>query len=174
MPRPPSPRHPLGSKKSEKIRKILKKIEHPKDFTEEPPRPVPLLSKRGSLVPVPPAPLPEPIVEVSGPPPGTVRLPPPPRESSPGAPTFGLVTPDETSRALAVTVEADVSPLDFLLAVVRKAPPGGLSPEQILFWEAKRLEAAKAAAPYIHGKQSVADTSPVGKSHEEQLEELAD
>lgn len=174
MPSPPSPHSPLGTKKAEKIRKILKKIEKPADF-RVPPRPsvpAPLLCKSGEVRPLPPKPI-EPVIEVGGPVPGTVRLPPRP-EPPPAAPTFGVMTPSDTARTLATTVNPDVSPLDFLLAVVRKAPPEGLSPEQVLFWEAKRLEAAKAAAPFIHGKQSVSNSSPVGKTHEEQLEELAD
>ena len=171
MPSPPSPRSPLGTKKSEKIKKILKKVDRPSLS----PNPVALSS--ASLVRREPSghgPRPiDPILEVSGPAPGTVRLPRD-HEPPPEAPTFGLMTADEAARSLAATVEPDISPLEFLLAVVRKAPPAGLSPEQVLFWEAKRLEAAKAAAPYVHGKQSVSDSSPVGKTHEEQLEELAD
>jgi hypothetical protein len=43
-----------------------------------------------------------------------------------------------------------VSPLEFMLSVMRSEPPEGLESRELLAAQAMRFEAAKAAAPYVH------------------------
>jgi hypothetical protein len=43
-----------------------------------------------------------------------------------------------------------VSPLEFMLSLMRAEPPEGLEPRDMLAAQSMRFEAAKAAAPYIH------------------------
>lgn len=45
-----------------------------------------------------------------------------------------------------------VTPLEYMLQVMRNEPPAGLEGPQLLSAHMMRFEAAKAAAPYIHPK----------------------
>lgn len=50
-----------------------------------------------------------------------------------------------------------ITPLEYMLQVMRSEPPEGLEGPQILSATMLRFEAAKAAAPYIHPKLSAVE-----------------
>ena len=50
-----------------------------------------------------------------------------------------------------------ITPLEYMLQVMRSEPPPGLEGPQILSATMLRFEAAKAAAPYIHPKLSAVE-----------------
>jgi len=50
-----------------------------------------------------------------------------------------------------------ITPLEYMLQVMRSEPPEGLEGPQILSAMMLRFEAAKAAAPYIHPKLSAVE-----------------
>lgn len=50
-----------------------------------------------------------------------------------------------------------LTPLEYMLNVMRNEPPAGLEPAQQLSATMLRFEAAKAAAPYIHPKLSAVE-----------------
>lgn len=50
-----------------------------------------------------------------------------------------------------------ITPLEYMLQVMRNEPPEGLEGPQILSATMLRFEAAKAAAPYIHPKLSAVE-----------------
>lgn len=52
-----------------------------------------------------------------------------------------------------------LSPLEFMLDVMRKEPAAGLDGRDILAAQAMRFEAAKAAAPYIHPRLAAVEHS---------------
>lgn len=45
-----------------------------------------------------------------------------------------------------------ITPLEFMLNIMRGKPPEGLGPVELLAFTGMRFEAAKAAAPYVHPK----------------------
>lgn len=53
--------------------------------------------------------------------------------------------------------EAGITPLEYILSVMRSEPPEGLEGPQLLSAHMLRFEAAKAAAPYIHPKLSAVE-----------------
>src|SRR5258708_4903890 len=57
--------------------------------------------------------------------------------------------------------EGGISPLDFMLQVMRSPVPEGATPAQELAHMSLRFEAAKAAAPYCHSRMAAATVSPV-------------
>lgn len=50
-----------------------------------------------------------------------------------------------------------ITPLEYMLEVMRNEPPAGLEGPQLLSAHMMRFEAAKAAAPYIHPKLSAVE-----------------
>ena len=54
-------------------------------------------------------------------------------------------------------VEEGITPLEYMLQVMRREPPEGLEGPQLLTAHMMRFEAAKAAAPYIHPKLSAVE-----------------
>lgn len=50
-----------------------------------------------------------------------------------------------------------ITPLEYMLQVMRNEPPAGLEGPQLLSAHLMRFEAAKAAAPYIHPKLSAVE-----------------
>lgn len=46
--------------------------------------------------------------------------------------------------------EDGITPLEFMLNVMRGDPPEGIEPKQLMDWMGMQFEAAKAAAPYVH------------------------
>jgi len=50
-----------------------------------------------------------------------------------------------------------ITPLEYMLQVMRSEPPEGLKGPQLLSAHMMRFEAAKAAAPYIHPKLSAVE-----------------
>lgn len=81
--------------------------------------------------------------------------------------------------------ESGLTPLEYLLDVMRSPIPpeledavknGDVEPELIAAlsgWHHKRMDAAKAAAPYVHPKLSSSEVkASIGLSHEEALDEL--
>lgn len=55
-----------------------------------------------------------------------------------------------------------ITPLEYMLDVMRSEPPPGLEGNAILQAMALRFEAAKAAAPYIHPRLSSVNTTLTG------------
>lgn len=53
--------------------------------------------------------------------------------------------------------EEGITPLEYMLQVMRRKPPVGLEGPQLLAAHMMRFEAAKAAAPYIHPKLSAVE-----------------
>ncbi len=78
------------------------------------------------------------------------------------------------SAARAVELALDgMSPVEFMLQILREPPPDGLTPQERLFWETRRLEAAKAAAPYVHPKLAQVEVHAHAEiSHEDALDAL--
>jgi hypothetical protein len=63
--------------------------------------------------------------------------------------------PNKKTAALQEAVAASgVTPLDFMLNIMRSEPPPEASAEVRLSVQAMQFEAAKAAAPYVHAKLS--------------------
>lgn len=57
----------------------------------------------------------------------------------------------QKTRAIADKAAAEgITPLEFMLEVMRNEPPEGLEPREQMSAIAMRFEAAKAAAPYMH------------------------
>lgn len=56
-----------------------------------------------------------------------------------------------------------ITPLEFMLKIMRTEPHEGMESHQLLALNADRFEAAKAAAPYIHPKlAAIAHSGPDG------------
>lgn len=78
--------------------------------------------------------------------------------------------PNKKTAAMVQAVEASgITPLEFLLNVMRGSPPNGATPAEIIAFTTLRFEAAKAAAPYVHPKLAAIehtgkDGSPVQAS----------
>lgn len=66
----------------------------------------------------------------------------------PGAPNKAT---QERQRQVAAT---GITPLDYMLEVMRKPIPADVDPAVRVAMEAMRFEAAKAAAPYVHPRLS--------------------
>ena len=69
------------------------------------------------------------------------------------------------TRAIAdQAIEEGISPLEFMLQIMRTAPSDGVEdPKLLADLQAMRFEAAKAAAPYIHPKlASIEHSGPDG------------
>lgn len=47
-----------------------------------------------------------------------------------------------------------ITPLEFMLQIMRGQPPEDADAAQKIAWEMQRFEAAKAAAPYVHPRLS--------------------
>lgn len=59
---------------------------------------------------------------------------------------------------------AGLTPLEYMLDILRGNPPEGADVAQKLSYEAMRFEAAKAAAPYVHPRLAAVEHSgPGGK-----------
>lgn len=68
-------------------------------------------------------------------------------------PNAGRKTGSATKRTREIADKAaaeGITPLEFMLQVMRDEPIAGLEPKDQLFAQGMRFEAAKAAAPYIH------------------------
>lgn len=73
--------------------------------------------------------------------------------------TANLKTREIANKAAA----AGITPLEYMLDVMRAEPPDGLEPREMLAAVTLRFEAAKAAAPYIHPRlQAIEHTGPQG------------
>jgi hypothetical protein len=63
----------------------------------------------------------------------------------------GKGTPNKvTAKREAEIAAAGLTPLDYMLSIMRSEHPEGAGPEVIQAREELRFEAAKAAAPYVH------------------------
>jgi hypothetical protein len=58
----------------------------------------------------------------------------------------------KTAETIKVIEETGVTPLQFMLDVMRGKAPDGSGPAEIIAFTTLRFEAAKAAAPYVHPK----------------------
>lgn len=59
--------------------------------------------------------------------------------------------------------ESGLTPLDFMLNIMRGSPPEGAGPAEQIAFSTLRFEAAKAAAPYVHPKlANIEHTGPDG------------
>jgi hypothetical protein len=64
-------------------------------------------------------------------------------------------TPNRKTAAMIKAVrQSGITPLDFMLEVMRGKPPEGAGPAEFIAFTNLRFEAAKAAAPYVHPKLS--------------------
>lgn len=54
---------------------------------------------------------------------------------------------------------AGLTPLEYMLDILRGKPPEGADVVQILAYESMRFEAAKAAAPYVHPRLAAVEHS---------------
>src|SRR5690349_20682424 len=64
-------------------------------------------------------------------------------------------TPNKaTASREAAIAQSGLTPLDFMLNIMRGEAPANADAAQKIAWEAMRFEAAKAAAPYVHPKLS--------------------
>lgn len=80
--------------------------------------------------------------------------------------------PNKRTAALQASVEAaGLTPLEFMLQIMRDEPSPELDPRDALQATAMRFEAAKAAAPYIHPRlAAVEHTGPEGGAINHSLE----
>jgi hypothetical protein len=60
----------------------------------------------------------------------------------------------KTAEVQKAVAESGITPLEFMLEVMRKEPDPSLEPREFLTAATLRFEAAKAAAPYVHAKLS--------------------
>lgn len=72
--------------------------------------------------------------------------------------------PNKKTRELQKAVEASgITPLDFMLNVMRGQAPAGADPATVIAYTTLQFEAAKAAAPYVHPRlATVAHTGADG------------
>ena len=56
-------------------------------------------------------------------------------------------------------MEQGISPLEYMLQVMRQEPADGLEPRDAMTAQSIRFEAAKAAAPYIHPRLAAVELS---------------
>lgn len=78
-----------------------------------------------------------------------------------------------TAKREAAIAATGLTPLDFMLSVMRGAYPAGAEPAQVIAWEAMRFEAAKAAAPYVHPKMATIEhTGPNGGPMQHEVEAI--
>jgi hypothetical protein len=64
-----------------------------------------------------------------------------------------------TAELVAKAVAGGITPLDYMLNILRTEPPEDAEPLIKLGMQAARFEAAKAAAPYVHPKLQPVDGS---------------
>lgn len=64
-----------------------------------------------------------------------------------------------TAAREAEVAASGLTPLDYMLQIMRAEHPPGAEPAEILAREAMRFEAAKAAAPYVHPKLAAIEHS---------------
>ena len=83
-------------------------------------------------------------------------------------------TPNRRTAELQRKVEeSGITPLEFMLGQMRKPYPDEATPAQKLEHDAMRMQAAVAAAPYVHAKLSAVQVSGGLKlNHESALDEL--
>jgi hypothetical protein len=75
--------------------------------------------------------------------------------SNPQAPVLAQRTPN-----------VRLTPKQYLLEVVQTEPNQQMLPDQIMWFEAKRQQAAIALLPYLEPKKGVEDEAPDGETHE--------
>lgn len=68
-----------------------------------------------------------------------------------------------TAETVAKVSATGITPLDFMLNVMRKPYPRSATAAQKLAHDAIRFEAAKAAAPYVHAKLSSVEVAGGGR-----------
>lgn len=68
----------------------------------------------------------------------------------PGAGRKKGVATAKTREIADKAASAGITPLEYMLQVLRTEPAPGLPDDQLLLHEARRMDAAKSAAPYIH------------------------
>lgn len=68
--------------------------------------------------------------------------------------------------------EQGITPLEFMLNVMRSEVPDGLEGNALIQAMAMRFEAAKAAAPYIHPRLASVEMNATVTNHEAALGEL--
>lgn len=78
------------------------------------------------------------------------------------------------TREIADRAMADgITPLEFMLQIMRNEPSGIEDARVLADLQAMRFEAAKAAAPYIHPRLSSVDVKADISTHEASLDDLA-
>jgi hypothetical protein len=83
-------------------------------------------------------------------------------------------SPNKRTAALQKAVEeSGITPLDFMLTIMRAELPDVEDQRLLLEAQAMRFEAAKAAAPYVHARLSAIDVKADISTHEASLDDLA-
>lgn len=77
----------------------------------------------------------------------------------PGAGRKKGVPNKRTAEVQAAVEESGITPLDFMLNIMRTEPPETEDARVRLDYQAMRFEAAKAAAPYVHAKLAAIEHS---------------
>ena len=67
----------------------------------------------------------------------------------------------KTAETVKAIEESGLTPLQFMLDIMRGSPPEGAEPAEQIAYTTLRFEAAKAAAPYVHPR--LASTELTGK-----------
>jgi hypothetical protein len=80
----------------------------------------------------------------------------------------------KTAELQKAVAESGVTPLEFMLSIMRTQPGDDIEDPRILTdMLALRFEAAKAAAPYVHAKLSSVEMTANVTTHEASLDDLA-
>ena len=78
----------------------------------------------------------------------------------------------KTAELQKAVAESGITPLEYMLNIMRSEPSPDLPEELILEAINLRFEAAKAAAPYVHAKLSSVDVNANVSLHEQSLDQL--
>lgn len=90
----------------------------------------------------------------------------------PGAGRKAGVRNKRTAELLDAVQAQGVTPLDFMLNIMRSDPPKGAGTIELLAHRERQFEAAKAAAPYVHAKLQNVEMNANVTNHEATLDEL--
>jgi hypothetical protein len=71
----------------------------------------------------------------------------------------GAITQRTRDIANGIIEDGGVTPLEFMLQIMREEPPEGASPEVFYGTRNRQFEAAKAAAPYVHPRLAAVEVS---------------
>lgn len=78
----------------------------------------------------------------------------------------------KTVALLAAVQEQGITPLEFMLNIMRSEPPQEATASEFLAHQDRQFEAAKAAAPYVHAKLANIEMNANVTNHEAKIEDL--